>query len=140
MSSRTAPSRIARVSLLLALLSACVQNPHNRDDPVVPAGFDVGLLNILACPENLSPVRLATSNELAGINERVRLKKLRRWDGAPVEGPLEAALIREDKGSATRCAKVFPSCSFRKHSYSMKQLVLRIRKSIASRDGVRTAV
>lgn len=99
---------VAILSLAVVLLSGCVQDRSDGAEPVVPQGFDVGLLSILACPENLSAVRLATTNELTFINDRIRSKRLKRWNGAPVEGPVEAALIREDKRIAYEVRQGIP--------------------------------
>ena len=54
------------------------------------------LVEILACPETKQPVRLASADELAGINERVAGGELRNRGGKPPERPFDEALIRED--------------------------------------------
>jgi uncharacterized protein YbaR (Trm112 family) len=66
------------------------------DPPAPPPGFDTGLLDILACPENLSRLRLARGSELKALNARIQARALKRWSGAAMDSPLEAALIRED--------------------------------------------
>jgi uncharacterized protein YbaR (Trm112 family) len=86
---------IAAVLGWVIALGACLAQRHD-DTPVVPRGFDLALLKILACPENLTPVRLASVSELEQMNKRVRLHTLKRWSGALVTTQIEAALIRED--------------------------------------------
>jgi uncharacterized protein YbaR (Trm112 family) len=54
------------------------------------------LVEILVCPETKQPVRLATSAELARVNERIRAGTLRNRGGAAVAGELVEALLRED--------------------------------------------
>ena len=54
------------------------------------------LVDILVCPESKQKVRLATSAELAGINEKIRAGTLRNRGGDPVKTEMVEALIRED--------------------------------------------
>jgi uncharacterized protein YbaR (Trm112 family) len=63
---------------------------------VVPRNFDVKLLEVLACPENLTPVRLARRSEIDGVNRRISAGNQRRWGGAPVTTSIDALLVRED--------------------------------------------
>lgn len=53
------------------------------------------LLEVLCCPADRSPVRLATAEELAALNARIAAG-VRNNSGGAVAGPLEAALIRVD--------------------------------------------
>lgn len=54
------------------------------------------LLEILACPEDKSAVRLATAAELEALNARVRAGKVQNRGGQPVSEPLQEALVRAD--------------------------------------------
>lgn len=54
------------------------------------------LLEILACPENKTPVRPADEGQLAALNERIRGGEVQNRGGDPVTEPLEAGLVRED--------------------------------------------
>ena len=57
---------------------------------------DAELLEILVCPETRQPVRLASAEELARVNERAARGELRNRGGEAIEGALAEALIRED--------------------------------------------
>ena len=57
---------------------------------------DPELLEILICPETRQPVRAATPEELARVNERIRSGELRNRGGDPVGTELGEALVRED--------------------------------------------
>jgi uncharacterized protein YbaR (Trm112 family) len=54
------------------------------------------LVDILVCPESKQKVRLATSAELDGINDKIRAGTLRNRGGDPVKAEMVEALIRED--------------------------------------------
>jgi uncharacterized protein YbaR (Trm112 family) len=54
------------------------------------------LLEILVCPETKQPVRLATAQELAALNGRIRAGRQRNRGGEPVSAELVEALVRED--------------------------------------------
>lgn len=58
--------------------------------------IDQELLEILACPENKTPVRLAESTEIEALNERIRDGGVKNRGGDSVAEPLEAGLVRED--------------------------------------------
>jgi len=79
-----------------ALLAIHCHSERPAEPGYAPPGFDVQLLEILACPENLTGVRLATRTELNAIDARIRAGTLRQWDGTPRHAPVAAALIRED--------------------------------------------
>ena len=53
------------------------------------------LLEVLCCPADRTPVRLATAAELSGLNARIAAGT-KNNSGNPVEEKLEAAIIRED--------------------------------------------
>lgn len=57
--------------------------------------IDQELLQILACPENKTPVRLATDAEIEAVNARIRAGGVKSRGGADVE-PIDGGLIRED--------------------------------------------
>jgi len=54
------------------------------------------LLEILACPEDKTPVRLATHEELEGLNARIGRGEVRNRGGQTVSEPVEEGLVRED--------------------------------------------
>ena len=54
------------------------------------------LLEILVCPETRQPVRPASADELAAVNQRIREGALRNRGGEPVKEALGEALVRED--------------------------------------------
>jgi uncharacterized protein YbaR (Trm112 family) len=57
--------------------------------------IDAELLEILACPENKTPVRVADDAEVAALNARIRSGSVRNRAGDPVE-EIDGGLIRED--------------------------------------------
>ncbi len=62
----------------------------------MPETLSPTLLNVLVCPEDRTPVRLATPEEITGLNTRIAEGSLKRRSGAPVTEPLDAVLIRVD--------------------------------------------
>jgi uncharacterized protein YbaR (Trm112 family) len=54
------------------------------------------LLEILACPEDKTPVRLATEEELEGLNARIGRGEVRNRGGQSVSEPVKEGLVRED--------------------------------------------
>jgi uncharacterized protein YbaR (Trm112 family) len=54
------------------------------------------LIEILVCPETKQPVRLATAQELAALNGRIRAGRQRNRGGEAVSAELVEALVRED--------------------------------------------
>ena len=54
------------------------------------------LLEILACPEDKTPVRLADDAILAKLNERIRKGEAKTRGGAPVSEEVSEGLVRED--------------------------------------------
>ncbi|HEX7899023.1 MAG TPA: hypothetical protein VF950_14765 [Planctomycetota bacterium] len=77
-------------------VQAPLQSSSKPDTVDAPPGFDIKLLEILCCPENLTSLRLANRSELRLMNARIKDRGLRLWSGSTRESPLEAALIRED--------------------------------------------
>ena len=57
---------------------------------------DPELLEILACPEDKTPVRLAEPAELDALNERIRSGSLTNRGGETVAEEVSEGLIRED--------------------------------------------
>ena len=57
--------------------------------------IDPELLEILACPENKTPVRLAEPEEIESLNARIRAGGVTNRGGEPVE-EIDGGLIRED--------------------------------------------
>lgn len=54
------------------------------------------LLDILVCPENKTPVRLADEPLLAKANAAIEAKTLKNRAGAVVESKIDGGLVRED--------------------------------------------
>ena len=57
---------------------------------------DAELLEILACPEDKTPVRLADQGELDALNERIRAGEVTNRGGEKVSDEVSEGLIRED--------------------------------------------
>ncbi len=57
---------------------------------------DAELLEILACPEDKTPVRLAEQSELDALNQRIRAGGVTNRGGAAVSEEITEGLIRED--------------------------------------------
>jgi uncharacterized protein YbaR (Trm112 family) len=53
-------------------------------------------LEILRCPEDRTPLAVADAKILDRLNRAITAGRLQNRAGAPVESPLEAALIRAD--------------------------------------------
>lgn len=54
------------------------------------------LLNLLRCPETMQPVRPATQEEMALVNQAISSGSCQSQSQEQVTAPLEEALIRED--------------------------------------------
>ena len=54
------------------------------------------LLEILACPEDKTPVHLMEAKALAALNERIGKGEVKTRGGQPVTEPVPEALVRED--------------------------------------------
>ena len=57
--------------------------------------IDQELLEILACPDDKTPVRLASEDEVSALNARIREGSVTNRAGDPVEA-IDGGLIRED--------------------------------------------
>lgn len=57
---------------------------------------DPELLEILACPEDKTPVRPATPEELEGLNARIGRGEVRNRGGGTVGEAVPEGLVRED--------------------------------------------
>jgi len=62
--------------------------------------LDPELLALLVCPETHQDVTLATTDEIAQLNEAIRAGRIRNVGGKEVTEPVEAALIRIDRAVA----------------------------------------
>lgn len=58
--------------------------------------IDRELLDILACPENKSPVSLAGRELIEKVNNLIEEGELRNRGGTRVEKPVDGGLVRED--------------------------------------------
>ncbi len=54
------------------------------------------LLEILVCPETQQRVELASDEILAGLNEEIEAKRLRKRGGGRVTSPISEGLVRDD--------------------------------------------
>jgi uncharacterized protein YbaR (Trm112 family) len=57
---------------------------------------DPELLEILACPEDKTPVRLADAEMIEAVNERIRQGAVKNRGGETVSEELTEGLVRED--------------------------------------------
>ncbi len=57
--------------------------------------IDPELLRILICPRTHEPLRQATAEELAAVNERIRQGVARNHGGGAVASPVEEGLVPE---------------------------------------------
>ncbi|MAE76140.1 MAG: hypothetical protein CMJ85_04640 [Planctomycetes bacterium] len=53
------------------------------------------ILDLIRCPEKRVPLRAATGEEIAQLNERIAAGEVANMAGVKVEQALEAALVRE---------------------------------------------
>ena len=58
--------------------------------------IDKELLEILACPEDKSPVRLADQSIIDGLNKRINQGELTNRGGQKVEKQIDGGLVRAD--------------------------------------------
>jgi uncharacterized protein YbaR (Trm112 family) len=58
--------------------------------------IDEELLEILACPEDKSPVQLADQSIIDGLNERIAQGSLTNRGGQNVEKQIDGGLVRAD--------------------------------------------
>jgi uncharacterized protein YbaR (Trm112 family) len=54
------------------------------------------LLDILVCPDDLTPVRLATDAELTALNARIAAGQVKNRGGQPVATAVKEGLVRAD--------------------------------------------
>lgn len=67
--------------------------PLNRENVVM---IDEQLLEILACPEDKTPVSLADAELVSQINEAIKAGRMTNRGGAKVSDPIEGGLVRAD--------------------------------------------
>ena len=58
--------------------------------------IDKELLDILACPENKTPVSMADQTLVEEINRRIEKGELKNRGGSQVEKKIDGGLVRED--------------------------------------------
>jgi uncharacterized protein YbaR (Trm112 family) len=90
--------RFAALQLVLVALSlfASCKRDGGGATSVVPKGFDVSLLQVLACPEDLSKLHLASGTEFEDIRRKVAKGGVRYRDGRPASPAFDGLLIRAD--------------------------------------------
>ena len=54
------------------------------------------LLEILVCPDDLTPVRLATDAELSALNAKITAGQVKNRGGQAVTAPVKEGLVRAD--------------------------------------------
>jgi len=59
--------------------------------------IDKELLDILACPENKTPVTLADEALIAEINRRIEKGQIKNRGGKSVDKKIDGGLVREDR-------------------------------------------
>ena len=59
--------------------------------------IDRNLLDILACPENKTPVKLADQPLIDTINSAIEKGEVKNRGGQKIEQPIEGGLVREDR-------------------------------------------
>lgn len=59
--------------------------------------IDRNLLDILACPENKTPVKLADQPLIDTINNAIEKGEVKNRGGQKIEQPIEGGLMREDR-------------------------------------------
>ena len=87
-----APRRLTRAGILLGGVHAL--NPVARDTFLGMVEKD--LLDILVCPDDLTPVRLATAAELTALNARIAAGQVKNRGGQPVATAVKEGLVRAD--------------------------------------------
>lgn len=83
------------VLVALSLLVSC-KTERAATTPVLPKGFETSLLQVLACPEDLSKLRLATGGELEEVRAKVASGSVRYRDGRSALSAFDGLLIRAD--------------------------------------------
>ncbi len=58
--------------------------------------IDRDLLDILACPEDKTPVKLAEQSLIDAINRAIEKGEVENRSGQRVEQPIDGGLVRED--------------------------------------------
>ena len=58
--------------------------------------IDQELLDILACPENKTPVKLADQKVIDELNSRIEKGEVKNRGGQQVEEKIDGGLVRED--------------------------------------------
>lgn len=81
---------------LFVFLAGCGRRVPATDPVIVPPRFNRQLLDILVCPDNLTPLHLARRSEIEAANARIAAGILKRWNGTPAKTPVEALLVRAD--------------------------------------------
>ncbi|MCY3871341.1 MAG: hypothetical protein OXG87_17465 [Gemmatimonadetes bacterium] len=59
--------------------------------------IDRDLLDILACPENKTPVKLADQPLIDTINSAIERGEVKNRGGQKIEQPIDGGLVREDR-------------------------------------------
>ena len=59
--------------------------------------IDRDLLDILACPENKTPVKLADQPLIDAINSAIEKGEVKNRGGQKIEQPIDGGLVREDR-------------------------------------------
>jgi len=81
--------RLTRAGILLAAVL------HAARDTFLGM-VEKDLLDILVCPDDLTPVRLATDAELTALNARIAAGQVKNRGGQPVATAVKEGLVRAD--------------------------------------------
>lgn len=71
--------------------------------------IDPKILELLVCPENRTPLSVATSDVLEKLNANIAKGDLKTRGGQPISEPLVSALIREDNTCVYRVDDGIPN-------------------------------
>ncbi|MEM7385954.1 MAG: hypothetical protein AAF514_13520 [Verrucomicrobiota bacterium] len=66
------------------------------------------LIDALRCPETGQKLKIVSRQSLAGFQQAIDEKRLRRVDGEALKGPLEGALLTEDGSRLFPIREGFP--------------------------------
>lgn len=58
--------------------------------------IDKDLLDILVCPDNKTPLKLADDELVGKLNQAIAAGELKNRGGEPVKEPMDGGLVRED--------------------------------------------
>jgi uncharacterized protein YbaR (Trm112 family) len=69
---------------------------HNKRGKDSAPMIDPELLQLLACPENHTPLQVASKDLIGRLNQAIASGVVKDRGGEPVQAPIEGGLVRED--------------------------------------------